>query len=77
MNLYIIVWQEEEGEPDWCHVVAKNLTEPRAKKYVKKYLADEWDNPDPTFTYFWHTPISTAEGISSKNRYNIALGKEL
>lgn len=70
-TLYIVVWQEQDREPDWLHVVAKNLTEERAKRYIRKHLAFVEDNPDPVFEYFWHTTVEEAEGVGEKNNYNI------
>lgn len=75
-QLYMIVWQEREREPDYLHVVADNLTETRAKKYIQKHLLFLDDNPDAEFDYFWHEPISIAEGVGTKNNYNIEVSKK-
>ncbi len=72
-QLYLIVWQEEDGEPDWLHIVAKNLTEARAQRYVKKHLHEMDDNPDATFLYFWYEPIQQANGIGTKNSYIVRM----
>lgn len=76
MELYTIVWQERDNEPDFMHVVAKNLTEERARKYVSKYLLDEWDTTNPNYEYFWYTPVQEAVGIGTKNTYSIEVKKK-
>ena len=70
-QLYIIVWQERESEPDWLHVVADNLTETRAQKYIRKHLEFVEDNPDADFEYFWFEAINEAKAIGTKNNYNV------
>lgn len=72
-QLYIIVWQEREREPDWLHVVADNLTETRAKKYIRKHLEFVEDNPDAEFEFFWYTTVEEAEGVGTKNNYNVGV----
>lgn len=74
-QLYIIVWQERDCEPDWLHIVADNLTETRAKKYIQKYMLDVDDNPDVDFEYFWYTTITQAEGVGTKNNYKVEVSK--
>lgn len=75
-RLYIIVWQEREREPDWLHVVADNLTETRAQKYIQKHLLYIDDNPDVDFEYFWFEAISGAEGVGTKNNYSVEVRKK-
>lgn len=75
-QLYLIVWQEHDQEPDWLHVVAKNLTEARAKKYIAKYLEFIDENVDPSYEYFWYTDVPTAEGVGTKDNYNIIVAKQ-
>ena len=75
-QLYIIVWQEREREPDWLHVVADNLTETRAQKYTKKHLQYIDDNPDPDFEYFWFCAITEAKGVGTINSYNVEVTKK-
>lgn len=75
-QLYIIVWQEREREPDWLHVVAgDNLTEERARNYVRKYLKEYEDVTDPDFEYFWHTSVTEANGVGTKNKYSVEVSK--
>lgn len=76
MNLYMIIWQEYQAEPDWLFIVAKNLTEERAKRYVKKQLLEDWDNAEPRFEYFWYDSVSRAQGIGTKAIYKITLEKQ-
>jgi len=76
MELYIIIWQEYGAEPDWLHVVAKNLTESKADKLVRAHLLKDWDNPSPSFEYFWYTQIKQAEGVGTKNTYSIEVKKK-
>lgn len=75
-RLYIVVWQEREREPDWLHVVADNLTETRAKKYIQKHLLYLDDNPDAEFEYFWYEAIDQAEGVGTKNDYHVEVRKK-
>ena len=75
-QLYIIVWQERESEPDWLHVVADNLTETRAQNYIRKHLEFLEDNPDAKFEYFWHTPVPVAEGVGTINNYSVEVTKK-
>lgn len=74
-QLYIIAWQEREREPDWLHLVANNLTEARAQRYIKKYLLEMDDNPDAEFEYFWYEPVQQADGVGNKNKYIVRLDK--
>lgn len=74
-RLYVVVWQEREQEPDWLHVVADNLTETRAKKYIQKHLLYIDDNPDVDFEYFWFEAINEAEGVGTKNNYKVEVSK--
>lgn len=75
-RLYVIVWQEREREPDWLHVVADNLTETRAQKYVKKHLQHIDDNPDAEFEYFWFEAITEAEGVGTINNYDVIVARK-
>jgi hypothetical protein len=75
-SLYLIVWQERDREPDWLHVVADNLTETRARKYIAKHLLFVDDNPDAEFEYFWFERIEVAEGVGTKNNYNVIVAQQ-
>jgi hypothetical protein len=75
-KLYAIVWQEMDREPDWLHVVADNLTDTRARKFVRTYLKEVDDNADVDFEYFWYTTVDQADGVGNKNVYSVSVEKK-
>lgn len=40
MNLYLVVYEVDEGEPDWFHAVAEHLTQEQAEKLALEQIMD-------------------------------------